>query len=87
MKATYSVILHPDPAGGFFVSIPAFKNGFTQAETFEQALENARDVISLLLEDYAESGAEAPREAGVALAVGLEVDLPTPAREPAHSAA
>lgn len=76
MKATYSVILQPDPAGGYFVSIPAFKNGFTQAETFEEALENAREVIELLLEDCAESGAEPPAEAGLALAVGLEVELP-----------
>jgi predicted RNase H-like HicB family nuclease len=87
MKATYSVILQPDPAGGYYVSIPAFENGFTQGDTFEEAIENARDVISLLLEDFAENHAEFPREVGVALAVGLEVELPSIERKETANAA
>lgn len=85
MKTTYTILLQPERAGGFSVSIPAFDGAVTQGDTFEQAMENALDVIELFLASYAEDGVEIPIEAGLALAVGLDVELPS--RVAAHTAA
>ncbi len=76
MKTTYTVVLTPELAGGFSVSIPALPGAVTQGDTFEQAMENARDVIELFLDIYTEDGIEIPTEAGLSLAVGLAVEIP-----------
>lgn len=79
MKATYTVILQPEREGGYSVSIPAFDGAFTQGDTFEQAMENALDVIELFLASYADDEIEIPIEYGLALAVGLKVNVPVAA--------
>jgi predicted RNase H-like HicB family nuclease len=84
VKTTFTVILTPEHKGGYSVAIPAFDGGFTQGDTFEQAMENARDVIEQLLACYVEDGIEIPVESGLGIAVGLDVDVPVP--EPAHPA-
>jgi predicted RNase H-like HicB family nuclease len=76
MKTTYTVILSPERAGGSSVSIPAFESAVTQGDTFEQAMENALDVIELFLATYADEGIDIPVEPGLSLAVGLQVEVP-----------
>jgi predicted RNase H-like HicB family nuclease len=76
VKTTYTVILSPQRAGGYSVSIPAFDGAVTQGDTFEQAMENALDVIELFLAAYAEDGIDIPVEPGLSLAVGLQVEVP-----------
>jgi antitoxin HicB len=76
VKATFTVILTPEQKGGYSVSIPAFDGAVTQGDTFEQAMENALDVVELFLAAYAEDGIDIPVEPGLSLAVGLQVDVP-----------
>jgi len=53
MKAyDFKVLLEPDQeAGGYVVSCPALPGCYTQGDTIDEALENAKEAILLCLED------------------------------------
>ena len=46
----FNVILAPAEEGGYNVSVPALEGCFTQGETEEEALENAKEAILCYLE-------------------------------------
>jgi antitoxin HicB len=46
----FNVILEPAAEGGFNVSVPALDGCFTQGETEEEALKNAKEAILCYLE-------------------------------------
>ena len=46
----FYVVLEPDEEGGYNVSVPALEGCFTQGETEEDALENAKEAILCYLE-------------------------------------
>lgn len=56
----YAVILEPELAGGFSVSVPAFPEIHTQGEDVEDALAMARDAIQLSLAVRRDEGDEIP---------------------------
>ena len=60
----YSVILEPDPDGGYVVVVPAFPGCYTQGETVDEALANAREAIELTIEDLEARGEVVPDPAG-----------------------
>jgi antitoxin HicB len=60
MDLCYRVILNPAEEGGFNVVIPAFPHGFTQGETVDECLANAREVIGLELDYLHEKGLQIP---------------------------
>ncbi|HVB54206.1 MAG TPA: type II toxin-antitoxin system HicB family antitoxin [Candidatus Acidoferrales bacterium] len=60
---TYSVLLDPDPHGGFTVTVPLLPGCITQAEGVEDCLERAREAIAVYLEDLAATGEPVPEEA------------------------
>jgi predicted RNase H-like HicB family nuclease len=47
------LVLEPAAEGGYVVTAPLNPDVLTQAETVEEAFENARDVIALFAEDRA----------------------------------
>jgi antitoxin HicB len=57
---TFSVVLDPDPEGGFTVTVPSLPSIVTQGESVEQALANAREAIELTLEDMVANGEPIP---------------------------
>jgi antitoxin HicB len=57
---TFSVILAPQPEGGFTVLVPALPEIVTEGDTEEEALAMAEDAIRLVLEDRAARGEEIP---------------------------
>jgi antitoxin HicB len=60
---TYSIVLDPDPdEGGYSVTVPALPGCFTQGDTIEECLVNAREAIELYLADLADSGEPVPVE-------------------------
>ncbi|MFW5877458.1 MAG: type II toxin-antitoxin system HicB family antitoxin [Myxococcota bacterium] len=61
---TYSVVLEPDPAGGYVAVIPAFPGCYSQGDTAEEALANAREAIELTIEDMDAAGEPIPDPAG-----------------------
>jgi predicted RNase H-like HicB family nuclease len=50
----FTVILEPDPTGGYVVSCPSLPGCYSQGETIEEALENIKEAILLTLEDMEE---------------------------------
>jgi antitoxin HicB len=56
----YNVFLEPDPGGGYVAVVPAFPGCYSQGESVEEALANARDAIVLTIEDMRERGEPIP---------------------------
>jgi antitoxin HicB len=46
----YRVLLTPEDEGGFSVSVPELSGCFTQGESIEEAIEMAKEAISLYVE-------------------------------------
>jgi predicted RNase H-like HicB family nuclease len=60
----YSVILTPEPEGGFTITMPAFPEYVGFAETEEEALALAREGIAFEIERLREQGQAPPSESG-----------------------
>jgi predicted RNase H-like HicB family nuclease len=60
VNAGYSVVLEPDPEGGYIAVIPAFPGCYSQGETVDEALANARDAIQLTIADMRANGESIP---------------------------
>ena len=58
------MVLEPDPDGGYVAIIPAFPGCYSQGDTVEEALANARDAISLTIEDMQANSEEIPIPGG-----------------------
>jgi len=54
----FKVALQPQREGGYFVQVIGLPNCFTEGETKKEALENARDVISLYLDYLSDEGVD-----------------------------
>lgn len=74
----YTVCFEPLSAGGYLVRVPALPGCVTQADTYEQAVEMAREAIEGYLAILLEDGDPIPQESEPpsSLAVGVRVDLP-----------
>lgn len=56
----YAVVLEPQAEGGFSAHVPAFPEAHTQGETVDEALQNAREVITLCVKARRDLGDEIP---------------------------
>jgi antitoxin HicB len=56
----YHVILEPSPEGGYVAVVPAFPGCYSQGESAEEAIQNAREAIELTIEDMLASGEPIP---------------------------
>jgi len=61
----FSVIIEKDD--GYFASCNDLQGCYTQGETYEEAIENIKDAISLHVEDRIEAGEEVPQSQYVSL--------------------
>lgn len=59
-KRTYTVVLRPEPEGGFTVRVPALPEIVSYGEDEQEALAMAKEAIELVLEDMAARGEEIP---------------------------
>ena len=57
---TYTVILRPEPEGGFTVRVPAFPEIVTCGDDETHALAMAKEAIELAIENRASLGEEIP---------------------------
>jgi predicted RNase H-like HicB family nuclease len=71
----YTVVLDPDPEGGYSVSVPALPGCFTQGETLEEALLMAREAIELHLAGMVADGEPLPDDVQPLLTL-VQVDEP-----------
>jgi predicted RNase H-like HicB family nuclease len=51
-KFTAQIIIEQDESGFYVAECPALKACYAQGRTFEEAIENIKDVILLCLEDF-----------------------------------
>ena len=56
----YHVVLEPSPEGGYVAVVPAFPGCYSQGDTPEEAIHNAREAIELVLEDRLARGLAIP---------------------------
>ena len=62
-QLSYTVVLHPDPeSGGYGVEVPALPGCFAQGRTREEALERAREAISVHIAGLRADGGPLPEE-------------------------
>lgn len=69
----YSVLLSPDPDGGYTVRVPALLGCNTQGDTIEEAIANAREAIEGYLATLRELGMPIPEELGPVQAIVIDV--------------
>ncbi|MGI8552275.1 MAG: type II toxin-antitoxin system HicB family antitoxin [Dehalococcoidia bacterium] len=74
----YSVVLIPAEEGGFTVLVPVLPGCNSEGDTFEEAMANAREALTLYLQVLGDRGEELPTESGAALVVPIEVEAPAP---------
>lgn len=81
MSRTHAYTVHLEPAeeGGYVVTVPALPGCVTQGETYEEALEMAKDAIEGWLETMAELGKPIPKEPDAARALDIRVEVNAPA--------
>lgn len=58
----YTIVLETEKDGGFVVSVPALPGCFTQGESRNDALRNAKEAITAYIEELRARGEEIPRE-------------------------
>lgn len=70
----YAIIIHPDAEqGGYWVSVPALKGCYTQGDTLVEAIENAKEAISVYLEALQARGEPIPEEPEHPQAIVIDV--------------
>ena len=75
MKRRYSVVLAPQPEGGFTVTSPDMLDLVTEGDTHEEALAMALDCAEELILNYLDHDEEIHEEVGRAEVATIEVDL------------
>ncbi len=61
----FTVLIHPTEEGGYWAEVPAFPGCFTQGETIEETLQNAKDAIECHIEALKEDGQPIVGDAGL----------------------
>lgn len=64
-KHVFQVVVEQDEDGYFVAECRALRACYTQGRTFEEAIENIKDVISLCLEDLRERGERIPKQSEI----------------------
>jgi predicted RNase H-like HicB family nuclease len=65
-KITLPVVIEQDE-DGYFTFCPSLQGYYTQADSYEEILENIRDAISLHIEDRLSNGEELPKIGQISL--------------------
>ena len=69
------VVLRPEPEGGFTVRVPALPEIVSWGETEQEALSNAEEAISLVVEDRTARGEPVPSPDAVRMQ-SVQVNVP-----------
>lgn len=59
---TYSIVLDPDPGGGYTVTVPALPGCITEGDTVDECLAHAEEAIGLYIEELTARGEPIPEE-------------------------
>lgn len=75
----YTVLLEPDRAGGYTVTVPALPGCITEGDTFEEAIAMARDAIKGYIASLIKHHEPVPMEEAPVITTSIEIKLPQPA--------
>jgi predicted RNase H-like HicB family nuclease len=64
-KHVFQVIIEQDETGYYVAECPALRACYTQGETYEEVMENIKDVIALCLQDFKAKKKEIPIQAEI----------------------
>ena len=64
-KHVFQVIVEQDEAGYYVAECPALRACYTQGKTYEEVMENIKDVIALCLEDLKARKKQIPQQAEI----------------------
>lgn len=64
-KYVFPAVFTEEIEGGYSISFPDLDNCYTSAETLEEGMENALDVLTLMLYDREESGEAIPQASSI----------------------
>ena len=60
MQHTYKILLHKEEEGGYTVTVPALPGCITYGENIDEALEMAKEAVSLYVEELISRNEEIP---------------------------
>ena len=69
----YTIIAHQDEDGGYWTEVPALPGVGSQGDTLDEAIENTKEAIALMLEYLAEKGQPIPEPKEVIVKVTVAV--------------
>ena len=72
-KHIFQVIVEQDEAGYFVAECPTLKACYTQGGTYEEVIENIKDVIALCLEEYKARRKKIPQQTEIIGVKRLEI--------------
>ena len=72
----YVLVIHRAEEGGYWADVPALEGCFAQAETLDELLDEARDVITSHLDALREDGSPEPEATMIAT---VHMPEPSPA--------
>ena len=72
-KLVFHVIVEQDEAGYYVAECPALRACYTQGKTYEEVIENIRDVIAMCVEELREKGQAVPEQPEIIGVRRLEV--------------
>lgn len=73
----FTVVLEPQPEGGYLVSVPALPGCYTEGQTLEEAWQMAADAIRAYCESLLKHGEPIPQESPDQLVGQMSVALET----------
>jgi predicted RNase H-like HicB family nuclease len=74
-KHEFQVIIEQDEAGYYVAECPALRACYTQGKTYEEVIENIKDVIALCLEDLKARKKSIPKQAEIIGVRRVEVSV------------
>jgi predicted RNase H-like HicB family nuclease len=74
-KHVFQIIVEQDEAGYYVAECPALRACYTQGKTYEEVIENIKDVIVLCLEDLKSRKKSIPKQAEIIGVQRVEVSV------------
>lgn len=74
-KHVFQVIVEQDESGYFVAECPALRACYTQGKTYEEVIENIKDVIMMCLDEYKEKGIKVPMQPEIIAVKRVEVSV------------
>jgi predicted RNase H-like HicB family nuclease len=74
-KHVFQIIIEQDEAGYYVAECPALRACYTQGKTYEEVMENIKDVIALCLEDLKAKGKKVPKQPEIIGVQRVEISM------------